>query len=501
MKQGAIATYRLLAQNHRRAVLRTMLETRNLFVWITACAILTYFSFTLAILGWTFGGIALNLFGVGLPVALVNDYLVSILFSLFGLRFLFQKVSKFRPGAYLLLPINRHRLIHFFQMASSVSLHNYLPLVFFLPFWYRFILPSYTFAGAWCWLLTVVGCLAFLTYFNNYLRIIFSQRNWLFIVVLVLGWGVMGIDQAAGTYLINDISRILFDSALSGNWLAPLAILIVTFVSYLAAFKEMEKQFHFMTSDAEADRHMGSFAWLDQSSMRGRLLAMEIKLIWRNKRPRHYLGLSVLFSSAYILILLLNPSEYGGLFFGAVVALFASGGFLLNYGQLMFSWESAYFDGYLARNIPFQKIIRSKLHLLQASCLILFVVSMPIFLVARPDLLLLHVAFLIYNAGVTSLVILVLATNNRRRIDLSRSGGFFNYEGFSLFHWFWIIPTAAPPLIVLFFFRGHPLTAIAIISSTGLIAMLTSKVWIEFISQRLRVNKYAMATGFRRYDY
>ncbi len=498
---GTFTTYRLLARNHIRAVLRTMLETRNLFVWIAACAIITYFSFTLAILGWSFGGIVFRLLGVGLPVALINDYLIGLLFALFGLRFLFQKASKFRPSAYLLLPVKRHSLIHFYQLASSISLHNYLPLVFFAPFWYRFVWSYYSDAGAICWLLTVVASLLMLTYLNNYLRVIFTERSWLFIVLLAGGWIIMGLDQASGAYLVNDISRSVFDSALAGNWLIPFGAALITFVVYLASFKEMEKKFQSMTADVEQDRHMGSFSWLDQSSLQGRLLALEVKLIWRNKRPRHYLGLSLLFSSAYILVLLLNPRAYGGLFFGAIVGLFASGGFLLNYGQLMFSWESAFFDGYIARDVPFRKIVRSKLLLLQASCLILFVISMPVFLVARPDLLLLHVAFLGYNAGVTSLVILVLATNNRRRIDLSRSGGFFNYEGFSILHWFWIIPTTAPPLLVLYFLKDHPLGAIIFIAATGVIAILTSRFWIELISQRLQEHKYAMATGFRRYDY
>ena len=32
----------------------------------------------------------------------------------------------------------------------------------------------------------------------------------------------------------------------------------------------------------------------------------------------------------------------------AVIGIFASGTFALNYGQLMFSWESTYFDGFLS---------------------------------------------------------------------------------------------------------------------------------------------------------
>jgi hypothetical protein len=227
------------------------------------------------------------------------------------------------------------------------------------------------------------------------------------------------------------------------------------------------------------------------------LIVTELRLMWRNRRPRHYLVMSVLFSTAYLLFLLANKTSYSGIVFGGIIGLFASGGFALNYGQLMFAWESAYYDGLLAQNISAASIVKSKYILLQASCLVLFVASLPLFIVLRPDLLVVHLAFLLYNAGITSTLILILALRNRRRVSVERTGNFFNYEGFSAIHWIWIIPTAVPPILALLIFRSNPVIGISIVTGMGLIGLASWKWFMQNLSNQFYNNRHEMAAGFR----
>jgi hypothetical protein len=228
----------------------------------------------------------------------------------------------------------------------------------------------------------------------------------------------------------------------------------------------------------------------------GQLVVLECKLMLRNRRPKHYLLVSLLFSTVYLVFLLSNPSTFGGMVLGAVVGLFASGGFVLNYGQLMFSWESSYFNGLLARNIDLRQYVQAKLLLLQGSCVALFLISLPLFLWLKPEMLPLHIAFLFYNAGVTSLLILILALNNRERIDLSRSGGFFNYEGFSVVHWLWFFPTMIPPVLILFFLRDQPDLGLLVLSTMGAVGLLLSRFGNYYFARMLIRNRYKMAEGF-----
>ena len=173
----------------------------------------------------------------------------------------------------------------------------------------------------------------------------------------------------------------------------------------------------------------------------------------------------------------------------------------LNYGQLMFSWESSYFDGLLARNIRLDELVLSKLMLLQGSCLFFFLITLPVFIWLNPELLLLHVTFLFYNAGVTSVLMLALAVRNRRRVNISKSGSFFNYEGFSASHWLWIIPTITPPALLLHHLQSIQWTALLFIGGIGVTSLVLSRLWSIYFTRQLVDRKYVMATGFRQHEY
>jgi hypothetical protein len=163
----------------------------------------------------------------------------------------------------------------------------------------------------------------------------------------------------------------------------------------------------------------------------------------------------------------------------------------------MFSWESSYFDGLATRDITTETMVRAKYVLLQSSCVVFFLISLPIFWLARPDLLLLHAAFTLYNIGITSSLVVLLAVYNRRRIELWRSGSFFNYEGFSLLHWLWIIPIAVPPLAIMLALpraQGH---AGLLVALTGLLGLLLTPVATSLLADKIFRRRYVMLSGFR----
>ena len=108
----------------------------------------------------------------------------------------------------------------------------------------------------------------------------------------------------------------------------------------------------------------------------GHLIQLEIKLMWRNKRTRQILFMSLVFVLLGFFYSL--SSVYEGntsIFMASFGFLLLSGGLVQNYGPLMFSWESRYFDGTLVRPIDFRAMVRAKLLFLQASCLVLFCFS------------------------------------------------------------------------------------------------------------------------------
>ena len=222
-------------------------------------------------------------------------------------------------------------------------------------------------------------------------------------------------------------------------------------------------------------------------------MTLEIKLAIRNKRPRQILWSSLMFvPMGLINFMLLTRGSSDFTFYHYLWGFFLTSGFLLNYGQFMFGWESLYFDGHLARPVHFRHLLWAKLLLLQASCPVLALVCLPFLLIFAPELLVTYSVLLLYNIGFSTACMLFFATMNRKRLYIAPSS-FFNQQGTSLHHLLVIIPLLAPPAIMMLATDWGPL-ALAV---GGLLCWALSPVWVRLLAHRLQKCKYRMAAGFR----
>ena len=67
-------------------------------------------------------------------------------------------------------------------------------------------------------------------------------------------------------------------------------------------------------------------------------------------------------------------------------------------------------------------------------------------------------------------------------------------------HWLWILPTIAPPAILLFVLESISWTALLFIGGLGVSSLVLSKRWSQHFTDRLLSRKYTMAMGFRQYE-
>jgi hypothetical protein len=492
-------TYRLLLRNQWRTTKRTAKARQGIFMWLVLGVIVSYAVFTLFVLGYYFNRFTVVVMPGIDPVVVVNRYLLAAFLSLFFLRFLFQKTPRMKLGPYLHLPIRKRDLVLFFQTSSLLSIHNVYPMIFFVPFWFRFVRPEYSFVSEWLWLLSIVGILGASHFANLILRSLLRRRAAYFYPLLVLLIVVAIVDETAGYGITETLSSYMFSQILASD-AASFSLTVALFVSgavwssvlLLGTLRQP------MVEGSQASVKRSRFVMPARFGITGQLLYLEVLLMWRNRRPRHYLIVSLMFSTMYLIIMMVTESAYGSIMFDGLIGLFASGGFVLNYGQLMFGWDSTHYDGLLVRNVTFQQIVRAKLLLLQASCLVLFCVSFPLFMWFKPELITLHIAFLLYNAGITTVLVMELATRNAQPVDISQSGSFFNYEGFSAKHWLWFIPTALPPTLFMIAVRDHLVIGFVILASLGFLSLMSTDLWTNYFARSLSSRKYIMAQGFRK---
>ncbi len=472
-----------------------MLQRRWLLLLALVPAIL-YAAISLAGLGIYFTTIT-DFLSIESPLWLVHQYLLTAVIGLLALRFFFQRPPRLRMQPYLHLPMSRWTLVTYFQCGSLLSLHNVLPLCFLLPFWFTNVAPVLSPGKAAVWL-AGVGAVLLLSHLGNIaFRLLLDRHLATAGLLLLLLAATQIIDHWLGAGWTAMASESMFGT-LAGGSVVLLGVLLLGCAGLLIAttralHEALKESAGIREGMASGRRRLLRFG-------RGRvrsLIIFELLMMLRTKRPKQYAFVSIVLAVLYTGILLSDYNVVRGPVMDAFLGLFASGAFALNYGQLMFAWESRHFDGLLSRDLSPRQLVMAKMIVLQLSCLFMFFLCLPLFMWLSPRLLTVHVAFLFYNAGITCILMLTLAVRNRKRVTTSK-GHFFNYQGFSFWHWLWLIPTVAPPALILTLLSNRMGIAVALIAALGLLSMLLVWPWVQWFARRLHENRYTMAAGFRQ---
>ena len=425
----------------------------------------------------------------------------SFLLYFFGidlfLRFLLQKLPILPVQHYLHLPIAKSGIVHYAILKSMLSYFNLLPLFLFVPHALKQVWPDSPLA-ALLWL-TALACLALANGFlATYLKRQLSGKP---ATVAVAAMALVGIalSDYYGMIGLSRLSTSFFTRFLDSPILlaVPLGLLIL---SYRANYALILRHTYVdqVTSSSRLPSATRADALADRFGTVGALVTLELKLLWRNKRPKSVTLLSLFFMAYGLMVypadeVLFNDSI--GVMIG--VGIFLTGAFMINYGQFLISWESAYFDRIMSGNIGLNDYILAKSALLSVGCTACFLITMPYGYFGL-HILAVNAAAVLYNVGVNSFLLLYLATFSRRRIDVSRSS-MMNWEGTGPVQFLLFFPIVfVPVLIYLPFGRAEvPGWGVGALALLGAVGLLSSRVWLGLLTDRLRRQKYTIAAVFR----
>jgi len=463
------------------------------------------------VLGFFIAFLLLNLFGLGLAVdhILVSAFpgedvlskFNSFLLYFFGLdlvlRFLLQKLPILPIQHYLHLPIPRSDLVHYAIVKSTLSFFNLIPVFLFYPHAFKQISPELSPLSAVLWLAALTGLALANGFLASYLKRQLSATP-ASVTIAAAALVVVGLLDYYEVIGLSGLSTSLFSRFFHSPILlaVPLGLLVL---SYRANYALLLR--HTYVDQVTAASRVPAATRADALAARfgtvGALLTLELRLLWRNKRPK-----SVAFMSLFFLPYgLMTYGGDGGPFgdsmgFLVGVGIFMTGAFMFNYGQFLISWESAYFDRIICANISFRDYILAKYALLAGGCAACFLITTP-YVYFGVHILLINAAALLYNVGVNSFLLLYLATFSRRRIDISKSS-MFNWEGVGPAQFLLLLPTILIPILIyLPFSFAQPAWGIGALALFGAAGLLSSRVWIGLLTERLRQQKYTMAAAFR----
>ncbi|NKB70182.1 MAG: hypothetical protein GKR89_24175 [Candidatus Latescibacteria bacterium] len=465
--------------------------------------LLLYFTLVFAVLGAFLGEIVNSQTPEADVVGLLHRHLLTAFVFLLFIRFIFQNSPQLHIGPYLHLPVPRPALIRFFTLFSLVHLQNLFPLTFFLPFWVRNVLFDYSAPTALAWLAGVAAIITLSNFLTLWTRLTFVQRP---LISWLVGGGLtllFSLDYWYEWGYAGAFSNTLFNTLLQPTGpLVAFALIASAAVLFALTCRLLGHHLHDEARPGElsATWSRGLLDRLDNMGSVGRLITLDIKLAMRNRRTRQVAWSPLIMVPAglyYCLGPLYQDSPAGlgqaDTYMAILGCLLIGTGFLINYGQFTFGWESHYFDGHLARPLDFRPYLWAKLVPMQISCFVLGLVALPPVLGLGPHLVPALVALTLYNAGFSTACMLLFATFNTKRLDIA-SSSFFNQQGTSLHHLLVIIPLGAPPMLLTFLLTEQHLL---VLGGGGLACLALSPVWVRLLAHRLQKRKYRMAAGFR----
>lgn len=422
----------------------------------------------------------------------------SLLFYYFSfdliLRFLFQQLPILSIQPYLTLPIKKKSLLHYPLLKSLFSFFNILALLLFLPFFIKNVCPSHSFMFSFIWIVTVLSLIFLNNYLNFSFKKYFSQHPLLILSILAC--------FAISLYL--DHSNIV---SFSGYFLAAINFLVKNYflvgipvtiglLSYSLAYNLLKRNAYIEDKITHQRKSADGLLFLNRFGQTGILLRNEVKMIFRNRRPKSVFFISLVFLCyGFVFYSEKNLNSYWLLsFFG----VFMTSMFAINYSQYMFSWESSFFDSILVNRISTYNYIRSKYFFFMFSSLISFLVTLPYAFISL-KIGYINAAVLLYNIGISSIILMFFCTFNTSRIDLGK-GQFMNYEGTGLTQFLVLIPVMGFPVLFYFIFKYLGIAEYNFygLGILGAIAIIFNKYLLQMITSQFEKRKYKMAVGFRK---
>lgn len=422
--------------------------------------------------------------------------LYYFLFDLLA-RFQMQELPTLSVQPYLTLPLRKRQLVNYLCITSLPSGFNFASIVLVLPFLLKVVLPNQGSMVFWALLLSVFG----LTMFNHFFTIWIKRKSGL------NGWYLLGFLVVIIALCLMDFKWNLIAISSLSSWLFGLIVLhpAVAFLPLLLALVMFEFNRRFLrnnlyldelTSGKPSHRSDLELSFLNRFGTAGELAMTELKLIFRNKRPKTAVRMCLIMMF-YGLLFYANPAYGNGYGWKLFAAQFMTGIFIISYGQFMFSWQSSHFDRILSLSINPIDFFKSKYILFTLFSAIAFVLTIP-YVYFGWDILLVQACMFLWNLGVNTLIILLFANYNKRRIDLSK-GASFNWEGVGATQMLVGFPLFLCPYIIYgpTSLMGHPLAGILILGCVGLLFVFTRSVWVKLLADKFVAKRYEIAEGFR----
>ncbi|MRI01054.1 hypothetical protein GH721_10985 [Kriegella sp. EG-1] len=429
------------------------------------------------------------------PMLKVSSYFLYWILGELVFRYFMQKLPVIDIKPFLILPIKKDAIVHYILGRSAFSFFNFLALFLFVPFGIVLLIKGYPALNVLVWLFAI----ACISQFINFLNFIINKSDKVLLGLLLVLITFYAVDYFQ-LYPIQELfGNIFYQLYANPIWaIIPLALAILT---YAVNYRFLRNKIYLDSAVKEKikEAETADLGWTERFGSIAPFLQLDLKLIWRNKRTKTQVFMS-------FIVLLYGLFFYTQDSYGSTSAMFAFAGifitgiFMVNFGQFIPAWDSAYYNMLMAQNIPMRKYLASKAGLIYVSIVVMFLLSIP-YIYFGWEIVVINFTCALYNLGINVPVVLFFGSKNKKRIDLHKSA-LGNMQGASATQFLIIIPLMVVPCILYFvlkYFISFEV-AIAILGLLGLVGIILRNTVLDKIATIYSAKKYEMIAGFGEKD-
>ncbi|MFT6996103.1 MAG: hypothetical protein ACJA1P_002850 [Maribacter sp.] len=426
------------------------------------------------------------------PMWTISQYFIYwILIELF-LRYFMQKLPVMDIKPFLTTPVKKSAIAHYILGRSGVSIYNLLSLFFFVPFAIVLLFHGYPVLNVLLWVVAIFAIVLCV----NYINLLINKND----KALITIGGLIVLGYALDYFQVFDV-KAFFAPMFHALYAYPLATLVpIGFAAliYYVNYKYLRAKIYLDATlkPKTIKANTSDMAWAKKFGEMGPFLQLDLKMIWRNKRTKSQVFISLLF--VFYGLIFYTQDIYSDMMpMKVFLGVFMTGIFLSNFGQFIPAWDSSYYSMMMSQNIPLRKYLESKATLISVSVAVMFLLTIP-YIYFGWEALAINFACALYNLGVNIPVILFFGSFNKKRIELDQSP-FGNMQGTSATQFLIMLPVLIAPIVLfsIFYYAISFKAAIIVLSVLGVIGFSMKNYLLNLITEQYRKKKYGMIAGFK----
>ena len=193
-----------------------------------------------------------------------------------------QQLPFMNVKPFMTINVRRNKVIHYLLGKTSLSFFNFMAIFMFLPFSIVLLTKGYNTVQVICWFLSII----FLTLSVNYLNFLINKNNTIFYIMTGLLIVLIGLEYY-GIFAVSQPIGAAFNTMYTYPFLmlVPLALMVSL---YYINFTYIRKGFYLddAVSKKVEEVNATDLSWMDRFGSVAPFLKNDIKLIWRNARPK-----------------------------------------------------------------------------------------------------------------------------------------------------------------------------------------------------------------------